>query len=128
VRFANNFKIQKYLSITSTWSSGSSKSFSYEYSKTSAAKKGGSGGNVSRNAEGAVVGDGADKIASDNIGHKMLAAMGWVEGQAVGKTGGIHEPLKAIVKTSKAGLGSGWVRYNRGSATPGATEEVLGTW
>jgi len=128
VRFANNHKIQKYLSITSTWSSGGSKSYSYEYSKTSTAKRGGAGGNVSRNHEGAVVGDGADKISSDNVGHKMLALMGWREGDQIGKTGGIHEPLKAIVKTSKAGLGSGWVRYNRGTSTPGAAEEVHGTW
>lgn len=89
-----------------------------------------------RNNEGAVVGEGADRISADNIGHQLLSKMGWTSGQQIGRgIGGLDEPLSAIVKTSKAvgrvypasladwltpaasnqqGLGSGFVRYNRG--------------
>lgn len=80
------------------------------------ANAGGGNAYVSRNYEGAAVGEGADKIASDNRGYGMLAKMGWTEGMQIGRGGGISEPIVAIVKTSKAGLGSGWVRYNRGDA------------
>ena len=65
------------------------------------------------------MGEGAEKIAADNLGYGMLAKMGWTEGMQIGRGGGISEPISAVIKTSKAGLGSGWVRYNRGgSVTP----------
>lgn len=117
---ADNRKVQKYLSITSTWTSGKNKSYTWDAKAASSAAKRNGGGNVSRNYDGAVVGEGADKIASDNVGHRMLAKMGWSEGMQIGRTGGIHEPIRAIVKTSKAGLGSGWIKYNRGLINNGS--------
>lgn len=48
------------------------------------------------------MGEGADRIASDNIGHQMLAKMGWAAGEQIGRGGGLNEPLSAIVKTNKA--------------------------
>ena len=118
VRGADYRKISKYLSITSTWSMGGDKTYSYDRAPNRKPGGVGAGGQVSRNHEGAVVGEGAEKIASNNIGHKMLAKMGWTEGMQIGRTGGISEPISAVVKTSKAGLGSGWIRYNRGVSTP----------
>lgn len=128
VQFADHRKVNKFLSITAAWSNGSSRTLSYGKPSGKGSRKPGNanagGGNafVSRNAEGATVGEGADKIAADNVGYGMLAKMGWKEGMQIGKGGGISEPIVAVIKTSKAGLGSGWVRYNRGEITPLQTE------
>lgn len=118
IRGADQRKINKYLTITSSWRTGSNKEYTYERPSRGGGGGGrGGGAPVSRNAEGAVVGEGADRIQSDNVGHQMLAKMGWTEGMKIGKTGGIDQPIVAVIKTSKAGLGSGWVRYNRGTVT-----------
>ena len=56
--------------------------------------------------EGDVVGAMAPEIGRDNIGRQLLEKLGWTAGQGLG-TGdniGINEPIKAIVKTTKAGL------------------------
>ncbi|CCF54861.1 hypothetical protein NDA11_002724 [Ustilago hordei] len=63
------------------------------------------GGTVPKNREGEEVGFGADKIGADNIGHKLLAAMGWREGSGIGSSQGMANPVSATVKTSKGGLG-----------------------
>ncbi|CAO1615841.1 unnamed protein product [Sympodiomycopsis kandeliae] len=72
------------------------------------AKSGGgqAGSFVAPNKDGAEVGFGADKIGSDNIGHRLLSAMGWSEGMGVGASGvGMSDPVNATIKTSKGGLG-----------------------
>lgn len=63
------------------------------------------GGTVPKNREGEEVGFGADRIGADNIGHKLLAAMGWTEGKGIGSSQGMANPVSATVKTSKGGLG-----------------------
>ncbi|EST10137.1 G-patch domain protein [Kalmanozyma brasiliensis GHG001] len=63
------------------------------------------GGTVPKNREGEEVGFGADKIGADNIGHKLLAAMGWTEGKGIGSSQGMANPVSATVKTSRGGLG-----------------------
>ncbi|GAA5985106.1 hypothetical protein JCM10908_002525 [Rhodotorula pacifica] len=70
--------------------------------------RGGGGGGIGRNSEGAVVGQGADKLGTENIGFALLKKMGWTEGGQIGLSGGIHEPVAARVKTNRQGLGSGY--------------------
>ncbi len=48
----------------------------------------------------------APKIGVSNIGYKMLATMGWAEGDGIGLSGGLDAPLKAIIKNTKLGLGA----------------------
>jgi hypothetical protein len=36
----------------------------------------------------------------------MLAMMGWSEGERIGITGGLQDPLTAIIKNTKLGLGA----------------------
>lgn len=69
-------------------------------------KSGGGGGGGPRQKEGEEVGKAAPKIGSSNIGFKMLEAMGWSEGGRIGVTGGLEQPLTAIIKRSKLGLGA----------------------
>ncbi|TDL25994.1 hypothetical protein BD410DRAFT_560308 [Rickenella mellea] len=68
-------------------------------------RSGGGGPPPPRHKEGDVVGKAAPKIGHGNIGFKMLASMGWAEGDRIGVTGGLDAPLTAIMKTSKLGLG-----------------------
>ncbi|GAA5843237.1 hypothetical protein JCM9279_002032 [Rhodotorula babjevae] len=74
-------------------------------------KKSGGGGRrdqLGKNSEGAVVGQGADKIGEDNVGFALLKKMGWTVGGQIGLSGqGLHEPVVARVKTGKSGLGLG---------------------
>lgn len=66
------------------------------------------GGQLPRHREGDEVGKNASKIGESNIGFKLLASMGWSEGDRIGSTGsvGIDVPLTAIIKHSKLGLGA----------------------
>lgn len=96
VRAANANKVQRYLSMTASWeirTGGTGKSQGKISQRNSSAP---------RNAEGRLVGEGADRIAADNIGHQMLAKMGWAAGEQIGRAGGLAEPLTAVVKTNKA--------------------------
>jgi hypothetical protein len=52
------------------------------------------------------VGRAAAKIGEDNIGHKLLSKMGWNEGDAIGKSDGIVDPLVVVMKGTKLGLGA----------------------
>lgn len=46
-------------------------------------------------------------IASNNVGHRMLAAMGWKEGEAIGNNeNGIKEPVKVFMRANRRGLGA----------------------
>ncbi|XP_052278408.1 angiogenic factor with G patch and FHA domains 1-like isoform X2 [Dreissena polymorpha] len=47
-------------------------------------------------------------ISNDNIGHKLLAKMGWKEGESLGKdNSGIQEPINVTLRANQnAGLGS----------------------
>ncbi|KAG6818613.1 hypothetical protein H0H93_003443 [Arthromyces matolae] len=70
--------------------------------------RGGRGGAVSmpRHKEGEEVGKAAPKIGESNIGFKMLALMGWTEGERIGVSGGIDAPITAVIKHTKLGLGA----------------------
>ncbi|KAG5636882.1 hypothetical protein H0H81_006501 [Sphagnurus paluster] len=59
-----------------------------------------------RHKEGEEVGKAAPKIGESNLGFKMLAMMGWSEGQRIGVTGGLDVPLTAVIKNTKLGLGA----------------------
>ncbi|EIM82616.1 uncharacterized protein STEHIDRAFT_101963 [Stereum hirsutum FP-91666 SS1] len=67
---------------------------------------GGGKGGTMKPKEGEEVGKAAPRIDRGNIGFRMLAAMGWAEGDRVGASGGLDVPLTAIVKTTKLGLGA----------------------
>ncbi|KAI0088089.1 hypothetical protein BDY19DRAFT_994500 [Irpex rosettiformis] len=56
--------------------------------------------------EGEEVGKTAPKIGESNVGFKLLAAMGWAEGERIGLSGGIDAPLVAKMKKTKLGLGA----------------------
>ncbi|KAI9485494.1 MAG: hypothetical protein EXX96DRAFT_545301 [Benjaminiella poitrasii] len=47
-------------------------------------------------------------IASSNLGHRMLAAMGWKEGEGIGASSseGIKEPIKVYMRARGRGLGA----------------------
>ncbi|KAI0644699.1 hypothetical protein C8Q79DRAFT_973205 [Trametes meyenii] len=61
---------------------------------------------LAKHREGEEVGKEAPKIGESNVGFKMLAAMGWADGDRIGLSGGLDAPLTAIMKKTKAGLGS----------------------
>ncbi|KAI0769425.1 hypothetical protein BD413DRAFT_558254 [Trametes elegans] len=61
---------------------------------------------LAKHREGEVVGKEAPKIGETNIGFKMLAAMGWADGERIGQSGGLEVPLTAIMKKTKLGLGA----------------------
>ncbi|ORZ16945.1 hypothetical protein BCR42DRAFT_413593 [Absidia repens] len=66
-------------------------------------------GNVAtaRAAHGTVVGLAAAPLASNNVGHKMLAKMGWKEGDALGTNkDGIADPIQAVIRDRRRGLGA----------------------
>lgn len=65
-------------------------------------------GGKGKNKEGYVVGAGADKIGEGSLGFALLQRMGWKDGEQIGMSGGIHEPITARIKTNKSGLGSGY--------------------
>ncbi|KAJ1658447.1 squalene synthetase-like protein [Dispira simplex] len=59
-------------------------------------------------AKSQVVGDNAQALGTENVGHKLLSKMGWKPGESLGTTGtGIREPVKAIIRSHRAGLGHG---------------------
>ncbi|KAF7357984.1 hypothetical protein MVEN_00845400 [Mycena venus] len=60
-----------------------------------------------RHKDGDEVGKAAPKIGETNIGFKMLALMGWAEGERIGASAdGLHAPLTAVIKNTKLGLGA----------------------
>jgi len=61
---------------------------------------------IPRHKDGDEVGKAAPKIGKTNIGFKMLASMGWSEGDRIGVSGGLDVPLTAVIKNTKLGLGA----------------------
>ncbi|KAJ4480878.1 hypothetical protein J3R30DRAFT_3287258 [Lentinula aciculospora] len=59
-----------------------------------------------KHSEGDEVGKAAPKINDTNIGFKMLASMGWTVGDSIGLSGGLQNPLTAVIKHTKLGLGA----------------------
>ncbi|KAK3348039.1 hypothetical protein B0H65DRAFT_423151 [Neurospora tetraspora] len=72
---------------------------------------GGGGGRSGHKAvtvrEGEIVGASAPELGQENKGRAMLEKMGWSKGMGLGSLDnkGILEPVKQVVKRSKAGLG-----------------------
>ncbi|GJE92824.1 hypothetical protein PsYK624_089820 [Phanerochaete sordida] len=77
---------------------------------TTGSARGGQGGSkgvsLAKHREGEEVGKAAPKIGQGNIGFKMLASMGWAEGDQIGLSGGLEAPLTAKMKKTKLGLGA----------------------
>ncbi|KAG2365386.1 hypothetical protein BDR07DRAFT_1353798 [Suillus spraguei] len=71
-------------------------------------KHGGQFDTMPRHKEGDEVGKAAPKIGQTNVGFRMLASMGWAEGDRIGgdASTGIDAPLTAIIKNTKLGLGA----------------------
>lgn len=71
-------------------------------------KHGGRFDTMPRHKDGDEVGKAAPKIGETNVGFKMLASMGWAEGDRIGgdASTGIDAPLTAIIKNTKLGLGA----------------------
>lgn len=69
--------------------------------------------------EGELVGEDAPEIGKENIGRKLLEKLGWSSGEGLGAHGnkGISEPVLAVVKKSKTGLG-----HNHGDANTQSEE------
>ncbi|KAG2120263.1 hypothetical protein DEU56DRAFT_984453 [Suillus clintonianus] len=61
-----------------------------------------------RHKDGDEVGKAAPKIGETNVGFRMLASMGWAEGDRIGgnASNGIDAPLTAIITNTKLGLGA----------------------
>lgn len=57
--------------------------------------------------EGELVGEDAPEIGKENIGRRLLEKLGWSSGEGLGAHGnkGISEPVLAVVKKNKKGLG-----------------------
>ncbi|KAI9489755.1 hypothetical protein BDB00DRAFT_875984 [Zychaea mexicana] len=54
-----------------------------------------------------VVGADVGPIGETNVGHRMLAAMGWKQGDALGANNeGITAPIEAVIRRKRQGLGS----------------------
>ncbi|KAF8944593.1 hypothetical protein BGZ47_004027 [Haplosporangium gracile] len=77
-------------------------------------KRGGGPGNdtnkdprdSARAVTGSVVGGAASEISKENVGHRMLAKMGWSPGVGLGASGdGITKPIEAVVRAKRRGLG-----------------------
>ncbi|KAK0445434.1 hypothetical protein EV421DRAFT_1796547 [Armillaria borealis] len=66
----------------------------------------GKGNLIPRHKEGDEVGKEAPRIGESNIGFRMLASMGWSEGDHIGISGGLKDPVTAVIKTTKLGLGA----------------------
>jgi G-patch domain/R3H domain len=74
--------------------------------KESAIRKSRQSGGTKHHREGDVVGGEASEIGIDNVGRQLLEKMGWKAGMGLGTTTiGILEPISAIVKRTKWGLG-----------------------
>lgn len=66
----------------------------------------------------------AEAIGSDNIGNKMLKAMGWTEGQGLGKSGqGMSGIIEVQRRVKSAGLGMKGASYGA-SATDSYKDAV----
>ncbi|KAK6520400.1 hypothetical protein TWF506_000662 [Arthrobotrys conoides] len=86
---------------------GSQGRFGNNRSKSSRQFTSGSGGDRTiHNKDGMIVGTGAAELSQGNKGYDMLARMGWTTGTGLGSNRtGILDPVQAIVKNSRAGLG-----------------------
>lgn len=61
----------------------------------------------SKPVHNSVVGAGAEPINESNIGHRMLAAMGWKHGDSLGTNNeGIAAPIEVVIRKKRVGLGS----------------------
>ena len=91
-RNVNEAKVRRILTASS-YSGG--KFYKALHSGGGGPKKRGPGdrGNSTRMRDGDTVGEGADRIGTENIGHRLLSRMGWAEGGRIGMTdGGLDNP------------------------------------
>ncbi|SAM04673.1 hypothetical protein [Absidia glauca] len=73
----------------------------------SSKKKGGGGGDLGPSTHGTVVASDAAPITDSNLGHRMLAAMGWKAGSGLGSNQeGITDPIEAVIRGKRRGLGT----------------------
>lgn len=100
-------KVRKLVRAANEAEGGNIGAFNRAYYRRDNDGPGGSKGKVVvKTRDGEVVGRAAAKIGVENMGHKMLSKMGWSEGDKIGKSGGLADPLTAIMKNTKLGLGA----------------------
>ncbi|QRV94143.1 Serine/threonine-protein kinase [Ceratobasidium sp. AG-Ba] len=100
-------KIRRLLRAAEDAEDGGVGAFNRAYSRRDNDGEGGSGGKARiKTRDGEVVGRTAARIGVDNIGHQLLSRMGWTEGERIGMSGGIADPLVAVMKSTKLGLGA----------------------
>ncbi|CAO3625174.1 unnamed protein product [Cunninghamella blakesleeana] len=60
-----------------------------------------------KSTHGTVVASDAAPIDENNVGHRLLAAMGWRQGTGLGTTNdGITAPIEAVIRGNRRGLGT----------------------
>ncbi|KAF5335618.1 hypothetical protein D9758_014787 [Tetrapyrgos nigripes] len=64
------------------------------------------GARMPKHREGEEIGKAAPKINEGNVGFRMLASMRWSEGDRIGISSGLRDPLTAVIKHTKLGLGA----------------------
>ncbi|ORZ26091.1 hypothetical protein BCR42DRAFT_19537 [Absidia repens] len=65
------------------------------------------GGDLGVSTHGSIVALNAAPITGSNVGHRMLAAMGWKEGSGLGSNQeGITDPIEAVIRGKRRGLGT----------------------
>jgi hypothetical protein len=52
------------------------------------------------------VGSDAAPIGDDNVGHRLLLKLGWKPGESLGDGTGIVNPIAAVIRKEKAGIGT----------------------
>ncbi|KAF5335637.1 hypothetical protein D9758_014791 [Tetrapyrgos nigripes] len=65
-------------------------------------KKGGA--RIPKHREEEEIGKAAPKINEGNVGFRMLTSMGWSEGDCIGLSSGLRDPLTVVIKHIKLGL------------------------
>ncbi|KAI8920291.1 hypothetical protein DFJ77DRAFT_427258 [Powellomyces hirtus] len=85
----------------------SPQSFNKSYKERKAGKLPGPPNEDAKPKLGSIVGHGSAAIAETNVGHRMLKAMGWAPGQALGADGsGLINPVEVTIRGKRAGLGT----------------------
>ncbi|KAF8530398.1 hypothetical protein BU17DRAFT_79155 [Hysterangium stoloniferum] len=96
----------RYITLSKTTRSGVAQTNEHKVSRLVGGHSGKAARVYVRHKDGDEVGGAAPRLNDTNVGFKLLQQMGWSEGDRIGATAGLADPLTAIVKTTKLGLGA----------------------